>query len=906
MRRNQTALLKMEGIFNPKAIAVIGASNTPGSVGHALIKNLIGSGYMGTVYPINFKHKSIYGVRSYASIKETRDQIDLAVIATPASSVPGLVEECGQAGVKGIVIISAGFLEVGQAGKKMVDDILVTARKYNMRIIGPNCLGFIKPSLHLNASFANKMALPGKIAFISQSGALCTAILDWSVEQNVGFSHFVSIGSMVDVGFHDLIDYFGRDPHTNSIVIYMESLTHARKFMSAARAFARTKPIIVLKAGKSSAGAKVALSHTGTLAGNDQSFAAAFKRAGIISVNTIQELFNAAQTLSMQPRPGGKKLAIVTNAGGPGVLATDHLIQLGGQLAELSDQSIDQLNQVLPAAWSHRNPVDVLGDAGAEQYGRALEVCLQDKEVDGALVILTPQAMAKADEIAARIVDVAKKTKKTVLASWMGEKDVAAGREILEAGLIPNFRIPEDAVNTFMNMYSYTRNIEELYETPKSIPDRFTPDTASNKKLVKEVLKSGRNALTEREAKTFLERYQIPITRSQVAKSEAEAIKIAESLGFPVVMKIMSPDILHKTNIGGVQLNIKNKQDVQRAYHEILEGANRAFPTANIEGVLVEQMIHKRYELIIGSKKDPLFGPVVVFGMGGVAVEVFKDINVGLPPLNMALAQRLIEDTKIYELLKGFRGMPAVDINAIGFVLYKFAYMLIDFPEIKEVDINPFAVDEHGGVVLDAKIVLDQDYKVDPKNPYAHLVISPYPKELVYEYKTRDGQVFNIRPIVPEDELMERELFKNMSKQSQYYRFFGYIPDVSHDLLTRFTQIDYDREIALVAVMGEDGKDQKIGGVVRLVSDANNDRAEFAIVVGDPWQGLGLGNELADRIMNIAKQRGIREVYANVLNANTIMLHMFRRRGFRIETVDQESSLASYAFQNEEIEETVA
>lgn len=514
--------------------------------------------------------------------------------------------------------------------------------------------------------------------------------------------------------------------------------------------------------------------------------------------------------------------------------------------------------------------------------------------------------MTKADEIADRIVEVAKKTKKTVLASWMGERDVAEGREILEAGHIPNFRIPEDAVNTFMNMYSYTRNIEELYETPKSIPDRFTPDTASNKKLVKEVLKSGRSALTEREAKTFLERYQIPITKSKVAKTEAEAVKTAESIGFPVVMKIVSPDILHKTNIGGVQLNIKNKQDVQRAYNEIMEGAKRAFPDADIEGVLVEQMVHKRYELIIGSKKDPLFGPVVVFGMGGVAVEVFKDINVGLPPLNMALAQRLIEDTKIYELLKGFRGMPAVDINAIQFVLYKFAYMLIDFPEIKEVDINPFAVDEHGGVVLDAKIVLDKDYKFDPKNPYAHLVISPYPKELVYEYKSRDGKVFNIRPIVPEDELMERELFKHMSKQSQYYRFFGYIPDVSHDLLTRFTQIDYDREIALVAVLGEEGKDQKIAGVVRLVSDANNDRAEFAIVVGDPWQGLGLGNELADRIMDIAKQRGIREVYANVLNANTIMLHMFRRRGFRIETVDQESSLASYAFQTEEIEETVA
>ncbi len=888
----------MDEIFKPNAIAVIGASNTPESVGHALIKNLIGSGYLGTVYPINYKHKSIYGVRSYASIKETRDQIDLAIIATPAASVPDLVMECGEYGVKGIVIISAGFLEIGEKGKRMVRDILETARKYNIRIIGPNCLGFIKPSLNLNASFANKMALPGKIAFISQSGALCTAILDWSVEQNVGFSHFVSIGSMVDVGFHDLIDYFGRDPDTNSIVIYMESLTHARKFMSAARAFARTKPIIVLKAGKSAQGAKVALSHTGTLAGNDQSYAAAFKRAGIISVNTIEELFNAAQTLAMQPRPKGKRLAIVTNAGGPGVLATDHLVGLDGELAELSESAIQHLNGILSPAWSHRNPVDVLGDAGAEQYGQALQACLKDDHVDGVLVILTPQAMTKADEIAATIVEISKKTNKTILASWMGEKDVEAGREILENGNIPNFRIPENAVNTFMNMYSYTRNIEELYETPKSIPDRFSPNTADNRKLVREILDSGRTTFNELEAKIFLERYQIPITHSRVVNDRSLVLRPAKEIGYPVAMKIVSPDILHKTNIGGVKLNLHTEQEVLDAYEDITQSAKNAFPDAHIEGVLVEQMVQKKYELLIGAQKDPLFGPIIVFGMGGVAVEVFKDINVGLPPLNMALAKRLIEDTKIYELLKGFRGMPPVDINSIQFLLYKFTYLLIDFPEIKEIDINPFAVDESGGVVLDAKIVLDPDYQVDPKNPYAHLVISPYPKELTFPFQLRNGKEVLIRPIMPEDEIMEKEMFSHLSKQSQYYRFFGYVPDVSHDMLTRFTQIDYDREIALVAEIRDERK-RKITGVVRLVADSTNEKAEFAIVVADPWQGQGLGNKLADLIMDIAKQRGIKQVYANVLNANTIMLHMFRKRGFKIVNLDHESVLASYNLQPE-------
>jgi acetyltransferase len=881
----------LKSIFDPKTVAVIGASNNEGSVGYALIRNMIGSGFKGTVYPINFKHKSIYGVRSYAKLSDTRDGIDLAIIATPAHTVPDLVKECGEYGVKGIVIISAGFMEVGEDGQKMSETILEYARKYNMRIIGPNCLGFMKPSIKLNASFANKIALPGKIAFISQSGALCTAILDWSVEKNVGFSYFVSIGSMIDVGFDDLIDYFGNDPETSSIVIYMESLTHTRKFMSAARAFARTKPIIVLKAGKSAAGAKVALSHTGTLAGNDLAFEAAFRRAGIIPVNTIEELFNAAQALALQPRPKGNRLAIITNAGGPGVLATDHLVAQGGELAKLNESTLKKLNEVLPAAWSHGNPVDVLGDAGAKRYKEATEAVLKDPNVDGALVVLTPQAMTKADEIASEIVTLNKKYGKTILASWMGEKDVEEGREILEEGGIPVYRIPENAVNTFMAMYKYTKNIESLHETPSSIPHQFNPETEKNRELIQAIMESKRYVLTEDEAKQVLTNYDIPIAKHKLADSEEAVREICAEIGFPVVMKIASPDITHKTDTGGVVLNIKDEASALESYRNILASAKAAKPDANIIGVLIEEMVSKKYELIIGSKKDPIFGPMIVFGMGGVAVEVFKDLNVGLPPLNMALAQRIIEGTKIYRLLKGYRGMKGADIEAIQFLLYKFAYLVMDFPQIKEIDINPYVVDDTGGVVLDAKIVLDESVEPSKIKDYSHLVISPYPRELNTEWTMRDGTKTLIRPIKPEDEHMERELFSRISRQTEYFRFFGSVGKVTHEMLTRYTQIDYDREIALVAKV-EEGDGFAIAGVVRLVSDANNEAAEFAILVGDQWQGQGLGNKFMDMIMEIAEKRHIKKVYATVLNANAVMLHMFRKRGFTIRYDGEDSSYA--------------
>ncbi|PIN70469.1 acetyl CoA synthetase subunit alpha [Candidatus Woesearchaeota archaeon CG11_big_fil_rev_8_21_14_0_20_43_8] len=871
---------RLDAIFDPRTVAVIGATNRKGSVGYAVISNIIGSDYGGVVYPVNPKRNSILGVRCYPSVLATPDKVDLAVIATPAHTVPDIIDECGRAGVRGIVILSAGFKEAGRDGDKMCKKIVGLARQYDMRIIGPNCLGFIKPSIGLNASFASSGALPGKIAFISQSGALCTAILDWSLEANVGFSYFVSLGSMIDVGFHDLIDYFGNDQSTSSIVIYMESLSNARKFLSAARAFARTKPIIVLKAGKSLAGAKAAMSHTGSLAGNDAVFDAAFKRAGIIRVDTIGELFNDAQVLSMQKRPKGDRLAIITNAGGPGVIATDHLMQSGGKLAELSSVTIKKLDEILPEHWSHGNPIDILGDAGPDRYKKALEICLADKGIDAILVILTPQAMTDPTAVAKEIVKI-ERGEKTILASWMGEAQVREGCSVLEKGGIPSYRIPENAIRCFMALQRYVKNLGLLYETPATVPHSFKPNTMNNRQLIEKVHANGRTVFTEDEAKEFLKNYEIPVTRSVVVTSAEKASKTARKLGFPVVMKIVSKDILHKTDVGGVMLDIKSEKDAKKAYRAIIRSVKQKEKGAKISGVLVEKMISKRHELLIGCKKDPIFGPTIVFGMGGIAVEVFKDTNIGLPPLNMALAMRLIEDTKIFQLLNGFRGTGGVDMRSVQFLLYKFAYLVMDFPEIAEIDINPFAIDEKGGVVLDAKVVLDTDVIGKNVKPYSHMVISPYPREYITTFRMKNKKIATLRPIRPEDEPLEAGMFRTFSEQTQRFRFFQLIKDISHEMLIRYTQIDYDREIAIIAEVTEK-KEKKMAGVVRLIADHYNETAEFAIVVGDPWHGQGLGNKFTDYILEIAKRRGIKKVFANVLKDNHIMLHMFKKRGFRI------------------------
>jgi acetyltransferase len=870
---------QLNTLLNPKSIAVIGASDTPGRVGYSLFKNLTKNGFSGSVYPVNPNRDLVQGVKAYPNIAALPQKVDLAIIATRAPTVPDKVNECIASGALSAIVISAGFSEAGEEGSRLVDQIRRSVESSGMALLGPNCLGFIRPKLNLNASFSRKMPHKGGIAFISQSGALCTAVLDWSVKENVGFSYFVSVGEMADIGFHDLIDYFGNDPETKAILIYMETLTQARRFMSAARSFARTKPIIVLKAGRSQEGAKAALFHTGGITGNNQIFDAAFKRAGILRVGSIAELFDCAKTLSMQRRPAGNRLMIVTNAGGPGVIATDALINQGGTLADLSSETMESLNENMPPFWSRGNPIDILGDADTTRYRSALKACLTNQNADGILTILTPQAMTDAVAVARDLVEIAKGSYKTVLASFMGEDDVAEGRRILVEGKIPAYENPEDAVKSFLNMVEYQRNLKLLTETPETIPQAFTPNTANNRKIISEIASSGRIILTAPEVNAILTNYGIPVPKGGLAKNPAEARALAAHIGFPVVMKVVSPDIIYEGDIGGAISNIQAEEEIDPAYDRIVKAVRSNAPDARILGVYIEEMIEKRYQLLIGSKKDPIFGPVIVFGMGGVAVDVFKDTNIGIPPLNMALAQKLIDGTKISTLLKGYRGTAAVDVAAIQFLLDKFAYLVMDFPEIKEIDLDPFVVDEHGGMVLDAKIILDEEIAGKTVRPFSHMVICPYPKEYEKTIQLNNGKSVLLRPIRPEDEPMEAEMFTTFSAETKRFRFFGPIGETTHEMLIRYTQIDYDREMAIIAELTEEGR-KKMAGVVRIITDPDNETAEFAIVVGDPWQRQGLGTVMTRYILEIARNRGIKKVYAYLLKDNVDMLHLFLKFKF--------------------------
>jgi len=877
----------LDKLFKPKTIAVIGASNSKGSVGKAFMDNLVDGGYRGKVFPVSIKRKRVKNIKAYKSIKDIPKKIDLAIIATPARTVLEIIEDCGQAGVETAAIISSGFSETGRKGVAMSKKILAAARKFNIKILGPNCLGFIIPSANLNASFANKTARPGRIAFISQSGALGASILDWSIKNNVGFSYFVSIGEMLDIGFHDLIDYFGRDPNTSSILIYMESLKEAKKFISAARAFSATKPIVVLKVGRSEEGAQAARSHTGSLTGNDAIFSAVFERAGIVRVDTVDGLFCTAKLLAMQNRPKNNRLAVITNAGGPGVIAADAIAYSSIRLASLEKKTIKRLNNILPSAWSKRNPIDLLGDADHLRYREAIKICLEDKNVDGILTILTPQSMTDPEAIARELVKVSKNTKKTLLASWMGGESVAKGIKRLEAGNIPAYISPEDAISSFASVYDYSKNLNLLNEVPSTIPQAFSPRIKKNKELINSVIKDNRDSLTEAEAKELLANYKIPVAKSGLAKTAREAVKIASNIGFPVVMKILSPDIVHKTDIGGVKLNVNSKKEAYKAFRGIMSSVKRHNPQADVHGVFVEKMINKRYELILGCQKDPIFGPALVFGMGGLAVEIFKDIRVGLPPLNMSLSMRMIANTKIYKLLKGFRNIPRVDLPAIQFLLYKFSYLMVDFPEIKEFDVNPFAIDEYGGVVLDAKVILDRKIIKEGGKPYSHLVISPYPKEYVIKYKLKNGQNIKIRPIRPEDEPIWMEMFDNFSKETLRQRFLGQTKNISSYIMQRCTKIDYGREVVLIARIKDKKSfkgsiEAKVIGVVELASSPFGEEAEFTSAVADRWQNLGLESKFTDYILEIAKKRKIKHIYAKFLKDNKVMHHIFKKRGFNI------------------------
>jgi acetyltransferase len=884
----------LQKIFNPESVAVIGASNKRGSVGYAVMKNVGNAGYKGRVYPVNIKHHEIQGRKNYHRIKDIPEIVDLAIVLTPASTVPGLIEECGRIGIAGMIILSGGFKEVGPKGKRLFTKIKNLGRKYGIRIIGPNCLGIISPHIGLNSTFISRMALPGHIAFISQSGSLCASILDWSVDQSVGFSHFVSVGSMVDIGFHDLIDYLATDKRTSCILIYMETLTEARKFMSAARAFARSKPIIVLKAGISLEGAKAALSHTGSLAGNDAVFNAAFRRAGLIRVYTVAQLFNCAQALAMQPLPEGNRLAIVTNSGGPGILATDYLVNHGGVLARLSKNTIEALNKTLNPAWSRNNPVDILGDASLEHYKQAVKYCLEDSNIDGLLISYTAQAMIPDDKVTEEIANIAKDASKPVFGAWMGETDVAEGREVLERAGIPVYRYPESAVDVFLRMYRYGKNLEMLYETPLAIPSELKGHKDKARKIILKAWEEGRDQLSDLESKQLLTFYDLPTNEIAFAETKEQAVKNAVQIGYPVALKIASPDIAHKTEVGGVRLQLLNSKELADACLSMEQSVRNKMPEARIDGFFIEKMHNKRYELLLGAKKDPIFGPVIVFGAGGINVEIYKDRVIGLPPLNMALAERMIERTKVYELLKGFRGLPPVNLKRLCLIMVKFANLITDLPEISEFDINPLAIDESGAIALDAHIVLDQRLKGRDEEANRELVISPYPNQYQKIIETPEGVQVKLRPIKPEDEPLEAELYEYLSKETLYFRFFGFVPKPNHEMLTRFTHIDYDREMAIVAEIDDGGKKRLIG-VVRIVADSWGESAEYAIVLADQWHRKGLGTKMTHYIFEIARDLGYKKLYASILESNESMFALVEKLGFKIHPLDDKTCYAEYA-----------
>ena len=873
----------LDYFFKPGAIAVIGASPREGSIGCTLLTNLKKDGFPGPIYPINPKHEEILGLKAYPSIAAVGSPIDLAVIAVPIQGVPAAMKECSEAGVKAAIIVSAGGKEVGEEGVRIEEEIRSEAQRGGIRYLGPNCMGILSPVNGLNASFAAHSAEPGSLALLSQSGAICSAILDWAASEKIGFSHFVSVGSMADLDFADMIDYLGNDPSARSIIIYMEHMTRHRKFMSAARSVSRVKPIIVVKSGRSDAAAKAAASHTGALAGQDEAYNAAFRRAGIIRVDTISQLFSCAEALDKMQRPVGDKLAIITNAGGPGVMAVDAFSKWRLEPAALSPETLQKLDAFLPPFWSRGNPIDILGDAPPDRYVQAVHVCLGAPELFGLIVILTPQAMTDPTGVAKALATEIKNRHKPFMAVWMGARDVEAGITILNEARIPTFATPEEAVDTFMHMYSYSRNLELLQETPPSLPHELQVNTGQARTFIAECLKRHEKILTEIESKAILSAYGISVNRTVVASSSPAAAEAAKGIGFPVVVKIYSPDITHKSDVDGVRLHLRSEQEVAEAFEEITSRAKRLKPEARISGVTVQNQVKKsEIELIVGSKRDPQFGPLILFGMGGILTELLKDSAVTLPPLNLLLARRLMERTHVYRVLQGYRNIPAANVDLVAEFLVRISQLVTDFPEIVELDLNPVVISDGCPVAIDARIVVEPSDVASPR----HLIISPYPNQYESNWMLKDGTPVLIRPLKPEDESLVADLLGNCSEETIYFRYFGGIKSWPHEALIRFTQNDYDREIGMAAIGLPPGPSVMMG-VGRLVMIPEQDAAEFAVLVADPWQGEGLGWKLFERVIEIAKENGVRTLYGEVLAVNRPMLNMAKKMGFNLLTPEE-------------------
>lgn len=877
-------------VFAPKTVAVIGATENPGSVGRTVLWNLISNPFGGVVFPVNPKRPSILGIKAYPSISAVPEKVDLAVVVTQASFVPDIIGECVDAGVKSAIVISAGFKELGAPGEELERKILAHARRGHMPLIGPNCLGVMNPITGLNATFAGVMARPGNVAFISQSGALCTAVLDWSIREQVGFSAFVSIGSMLDIDFGDLINYVGNDPRTQSIVIYMESIGNARNFLSAAREVALSKPIIVIKAGRTEAAAKAAASHTGSLTGSFEVLDAAFARAGVLRVNSISELFNMAEVLGKQPRPAGPRLTILTNAGGPGVLATDALIVSGGTLTALSPQTHSELNAFLPPHWSRNNPIDILGDAGPDRYAKALEIAAKDPNSDGLMVILTPQDMTDPTITAEKLKPYAKIEGKPVLASWMGGPAVSGGNDILNRAGIPTFNYPDTAARTFTYMWKYSDNLNHLYEIPDHSgvePTDIGPGREVAANLIHSVHATGRTTLTEFESKKLLEAYGIPTVPTEIATSRDQAIQLAEHMGYPVVLKLHSETITHKTDVGGVQLDLANREAVSKAFDDIKYAVTVKAGAQHFQGVAVQKMIGlEGYEIIIGASIDPQFGPVLLFGSGGQLVEVFKDRALALPPLTRTLARRMMERTKIHEALKGVRGRGSVDLTALENIIVSFSQLVVENPRIAECDINPLLASEKQLIAVDARFILHPRELPDHQLPQP--AIRPYPAQYTGNATTRDGAPIRLRPIRPEDEPRMVAFHKTLSDRSVLQRYTRPITldqRITHQRLNRICFIDYDREMALVATTMD--PQSAIIAVGRLGRIRDTGLARFSLLVSDDWQKRGIGKLLLNRLLDIArKERDIHRVCGDMLPDNTGMIQLCKQAGFMLTRTD--------------------
>ncbi len=876
----------LDKLFKPTSVAVIGASNRPNAVGTVVMRNLLKAGFEGPIMPVNPSHRAVAGVLAYASVEALPITPEMAIICTPPRTLPSLIDELGRKGTHAVICLTAGLgsAKDPQTGRKVIDLVNEKSRALDIRILGPNCVGALVPGIHLNASFAHVSARPGKIAFVSQSGAMCTAVLDWAQAQEIGFSHFISLGDKLDVDFGDVIDYLGTDPGTRAILLYIESVRNGRKFVSAARAASRNKPIIVIKSGRGVEGAKAAASHTGALAGMDEVYDTMIQRAGMLRVCNIGELFSAVETLARAKPLKGERLAIMTNGGGIGVMAVDDLVALNGKVANLSENTVAALDEVLPANWSKANPVDIIGDAPGERYQAAAEILTRATEVDALLVMHAPVATASPTEAAQAVIDAAKRAKCNVLTSWVGGKAIQPARQMFNHAGIPSYETPSHAVGAFMHMVNYRRNREMLMETPPSVLAEFTPNTSAARSRIESVLAHQRDMLTEPEAKAVLTAYGIPTVETLIAGSPEHAAELAQKLGFPVVIKILSQDVSHKSDVGGVVLNLKTSEAVVQAATDILSTVEARKPGARVQGFSVQKMAQRpgAHELIIGVTTDAIFGPVILFGQGGTEVEVVKDSAMALPPLNMNLARDMISRTRVSRLLAGYRHRRAVDMDQLCITLMKVSKLVLDFPQIVELDINPLWSDDNGVLALDARI------RVAPDDGSRKPAIRPYPKELEEWFETRSGHKVLLRPIRPEDEPQHHEFISKLSPQDIRFRFFGLVRSLPHSEMAKLTQIDYDREMAFIATgMNDQGSPETLG-VVRTVTDANNHTAEYAVVVRSDQKGERLGWKLLTKMIDYCRSRGTRLFVGQVLANNRNMLGMAEAMGFAISRSDEE------------------